>query len=90
MASSQPTKKKKKSAGPNSIGEAAMASKSLDPPTIELLAHKDEKIICLYIHAWIGKHKLSKTLVNSGAVIKLTSRKVVHDLELPVYRMDEK
>ena len=29
-------------------------------------------------------------MVDSGAVVELISRKVVHDLDLPVYRMDEK
>ena len=54
------------------------------------MAHEDEEVICLYIDAWIGKRKLSKTLVDSGAVVELISRKVVYDLDLPVQRMDEK
>lgn len=51
MASSQTTKREKKSAEPNSISAAATAFKSLDAPTIETMAHKDEKVICLYIDA---------------------------------------
>lgn len=51
MASSWPANREKKSTGPNSIGAAAMASKSLDPPTIETMAHKDEEVIYLYIDA---------------------------------------
>lgn len=79
MASSRPTKRGRKSAGPNLVGTAATASKSWTPPFIEIIAHEDEEVICLYIDAWIGKHKISKTLVDSGAVVELISRKVVHD-----------
>ena len=57
MASSQPTKREKKSTRPNSIGAAAMASKSWAPPAIETIAHKDEEVIFLYIDAWIWKQK---------------------------------
>lgn len=49
---------------------------------IKTIAHKDEEIICLCIDAWIGKHKLNKTLVDFGVVIKLISSKVVYDLNL--------
>ncbi len=90
MASSRPTKRGKKSAGLNPVGAAATASKSWAPPAIETMAHEDEEVICLYIDAWIGKRKLNKTLVDSGAVVELISRKVVHDLDLPVHQMDEK
>lgn len=55
IASSRPTKRGKKSAGPNSVGAAATASKSWTPPAIETMAHEDEEVICLYIDAWIGK-----------------------------------
>ena len=54
------------------------------------MAHKDEEVICLYIDTWIGKQKLKKTLVNSDAVVKLISQKVIHDLDLLIQWMDEK
>lgn len=90
MASSRPTKREKKSTRSNPVGAAATASKSWTPPVIETIAHEDEEVICLYIDAWIRKQKVSKTLVDSGTVVELISRKVVHDLDLQVYRMDEK
>ena len=73
MALSRPTKRGKKSAGSNSVDAIATASKSWTPPTIETMAHEDEEVICLYIDAWIGEQKLSKTLVDSGAVVELGS-----------------
>ena len=90
MASFRPTRRGKKFAGPNPFGTAAATSKFWTPPVIETVAHKDEEVICLYIDAWIEEHKISKTLVNSGAVVELISRKVVQDLELTVYCIDEK
>ena len=69
MAFSQPTKRRKKFAGPNPIGVAVIASKSWAPPAIETMADKDEKVICLYIDDWIAKQKLKKTLVDSGAIV---------------------
>lgn len=75
MAFSQPTKKRKKSAGPNSFSAAAMASKFCAPLAIKTMANKDKEVICLYINAWIEKQKLKKTLVDFGAVIELISRK---------------
>ena len=90
MASSWPTRRGKKFAVPNQVGIAAAASKFWTPSVIETVAHEDEEVICLYINAWIEKYKISKTLVDSGAVIKLISRKVVQDLDLMVYHMDEK
>ena len=47
-------------------------------------------MICLYIDSWIEEQKISKTLVDSAEVVELISRKVVQDLNLLVYRMDEK
>ncbi len=90
MASSRPAKRGKKSARLNPVGAAVTASKSWAPPAIKTMAHEDEEVICLYIDAWIGKQKLNMTLVDSGAVVKLISQKVVHDLDLPVHQMDEK
>ena len=89
IASSWPTKRGKKSAGPNLFGTAAAASKFWTLLVIETVAHEDKEVICLYIDAWIEEHKISKTLVNSGAVVEVISRKVVQDLELTVYCMDE-
>lgn len=90
MASSGTTKRGKKSTGSNPVGAAATASKSWTPPVIKTTAHKDEEVICLYIDAWMRKQKVSKTLVDSVAVVELISWKVVHDLDFQVYRMDEK
>ena len=89
MASFWPTKRGKKSAGPNPVGTTAAASKFWILPVIETIAHEDE-VICLYIDAWIGEQKISKTLVDSVAMVELISRKIVQDLDLAVYRMDEK
>ena len=44
---------------------------------IETVAHEDEEVICFYIDSWIEDQKISKTLVDSGAVIELISWKVV-------------
>ncbi len=90
MASSRPTKRGRKSAAPNPVGTAAATSKVWIPSAIETVAHEDEEVICLYIDAWIGEEKISKTLVDSGAVVELISQKVVQDLDLPVNQMDEK
>lgn len=90
MASSRPNKRGKKSASSNSVGAVATASKSRTPPVIETVAHEDEEVISLYINAWIDTQKLSKNLVDSVAVVELISRKVDHDLDLQIYRMDEK
>ena len=67
-----------------------MASKSWAPPAIEAMAHKDEKIIYLYIDVWIGKQKLRKTLVDLGIVIELINQKVVYDPDLCIHRIDKK
>lgn len=77
MASSQPTKRGKKLAAQNSVGTAATVSKFWTPPVIETVAYKDEKVICLYIDTWIRPEKITKTLVNSGAVVELISQKIV-------------
>ena len=90
MASSRPTRRGKKSAGPNPVRTAAAASKFLTPPVIQTVVHEDKEVICLYIDSWIEEQKISKTLVDSGAVVELIRRKVVQDLNLQVYRMDEK
>ena len=90
MASSRPTKRGKKSAVPNPIGTEAAASKLWTPPTIKTIAHEDEEVIYFYINAWIGEQKINKTLVDSGAVVELISRKVVQDLDLQVYCIDKK
>ena len=63
IASFRPTKRGKISAGPNPVGTAATASKFGTPPIIETIAHEDGQVICLYINARIGKHKINKTLV---------------------------
>ena len=57
---------------------------------IKIVAYKDEEVICLDIDAWIKEHKINKTLVDSDAIVELISRKVVQDLDLPVYQIDEK
>ena len=57
---------------------------------IEIVAHEDEEVICAYIDAWIEEHKISKTFVDSGVVVDLINRKVVQDLDLTVYDIDEK
>ena len=90
MASSRPTKRSKKSVVPNPVRTAAAVSKLWTPPAIETITHEDEEVICLYIDAWVGDQKISKTLVDSGAVVELISRKVVQDLDLQVYHMNEK
>lgn len=82
MALSWPTKRRKKSAGLNLIGAAATVFKLWASTAIETIAHKDEEVICLYIDAWIEKHKLNKTLVDSSIIIKLISQRVVYDLNL--------
>lgn len=79
MALFRPTKRRKTSTGSNPVGAAATVSKSWTLPIIETIAHEDEKVICLYIDAWIGKQKVSKTLVDSGVMVELISRKVIHD-----------
>ena len=73
MTSSWPAKRGKKSAGPNLVGAAATASKLWALLAIETRAHNDEEVICLYIDTWIRKQKLSKTLVDSNAVVELIS-----------------
>lgn len=40
--------------------------------------------------AWIEEKKISKTFVDSSAVVELISWKVVQDLNLSVYQMDKK
>ncbi len=90
IASSHPTKREKKSTEPNSVETAEAASKFWTLPVIETVAHEDEEIICLYIDSCIEEKKISKTLVDSGAVVELISRKVVQDLNLLVYYMDKK
>lgn len=82
MTSSWPTKRGKKSARPNLISAAATTFKSWAPPAIEIMVHKNEEIICLYIDAWIGKQKLNKTLVDFSIVVKLICRRMVDDLNL--------
>ncbi len=90
MASSRSTRRGKKSAGRNPVGTAVAASKFWTPPVIETVAHEDEEVICFYIDSWIKEQKISKTLFDSGAMVELISQKVVQDLNLLVYRMDEK
>ncbi len=90
MASSCLTRREKKSAGPNPVRTAAAALKFLTSPMIETVAHEDEEVICFYVDSWIEDQKISKTLVDSGAVVELISQKVVQDLNLQVYRMDKK
>lgn len=65
----------------NSVNVAAMIFMSWTLPAIETMAHEDEEVICFYIDAWIRKQKLKKTLVDSGIVIVLISRKMVPDLD---------
>lgn len=72
------------------VGAAATASKLWALLAIETRAHNDEEVICLYIDTWIRKQKLSKTLVDSNAVVELISWKVVYDLNLSICRMDKK
>ncbi len=90
IAFSCPTRRGKKYAEPNPVGTAVASSKFLIPTVIETVAHEDEEVICLYIDSWIEDQKIRKTLVDSGAVVELISRKVIQDLNLQVYRMDEK
>ncbi len=90
MTSSCPTRRGKKSAKPNPVRIIAAASKFWTPPMIETVAHEDKEVICFYIDFWIEEQKISKTLVDSRAVVKLISRKVVQDLNLLVYRIDKK
>ena len=85
IASSRNTKRRKKSARPNPVRTAAAASKFRTPTVIETVAHDDKEVICLYIDFWIEEQKISKTLVDSDVVVELISRKVVQDLNLPVY-----
>ena len=90
MASSWPTKRGKKSVWPNPFITAAATSKFWTPPVIKTVTHEDKEVVCLYIDAWIEENKISKTFVDSGAVVELISQKVVQDLKLTVYCMDEK
>lgn len=73
MALSRLTKRRKIFARLNLIGTTAIISKSWAPLAIETMAHKDKQVIYLYIDTQIGKQKLSKTLVDFGAVAELIS-----------------
>ncbi len=53
MASSCPTKRGKKSTGPNPVGTEEAVSKCWTPPLIETVAYEDEEVIYLYIDFWI-------------------------------------
>ena len=90
MALSCPTRRGRKSAGPNLIETAAAALKFWTPPVIETVAHEDKGVICFYIDSCIEEQRKSKTLVDSSAVVELISRKVVQDLYLLVYHLDKK
>ena len=90
IASSCPTERGKKSAWPNPVGTAETASKFWTPLVIKTVAHEDKEIICFYIDSWIEEQKISRTLVNSGAVVEMIIRKVFQDFNLQVYRIDKK
>lgn len=55
IASSWPTKRKKKSIGSNFIGVAITISEFLNLSTIKTMAHEDKEIIWVYIDVWIEK-----------------------------------
>lgn len=73
MASSVPSKRRKKSAKLNLDSTAATTSNSQALLAIETIAYKDEEFIYLYIDAKIEKQKLNKTLVNFDNVVKCIS-----------------
>lgn len=74
----------------NLVSVAVIASKSSALPAIETIAYKDEEVIYLNIDAWIRKQKLKKTLIDSGAIVKLINQKMVHDQDFLVHWIDEK
>lgn len=86
MASSGPTKRRKKSAKPNLDNAAATTFYSQAQLAIETIAYKDEEFIYLYIDAQIGKQKLNKTLVNFDNVVERISQKVVSKSLSSLYR----
>lgn len=86
-----PIKRGKKSVGHTPIDAATTTSKSLVSLAIETMVHKDEEVIYLYIDTWIHeKQQLSKTLINSGAMLEFISQNVVYDLNLQVCCINEK
>ena len=89
MALSQPTKKVKKLAMPNLDGTATTVSKLWTLPAIKTIAHKDEEVICFYIDACDEDQKISKTFVDSDAVIELISQKIVQDHDFQVYHINK-
>lgn len=50
MVLSRSTKRRKKSAWPNLVRTAAMTSKFWTPFMIQIITHKDKKVICFYIN----------------------------------------
>lgn len=77
MALSQSTKRRRKLVAQNSIKTAIIISQLSTPFVLETDAHKGKDVIYHYIDAWIRAKKISKTFIDSGAVVELISQKII-------------
>jgi len=91
MTSSKSSKRGKKSI--TSVSAGAIAGKSAAAiaraPVVETSAYDEEEMVCLYIGSWINDTMVSKTLVDTGAVVELINPKLVAKLELEIHTMEE-
>ena len=58
-------------------------------PAVETEAHPDEEAVCLHVCTWVSDIKIEKTLVNNGTVVELINPRLIKELKLEIFEMED-